>query len=479
MSRSGPIRKFAPSGSAPARHERDSRERVIGVRAPAALPGALKKPIARAVEPGPLVSPKKPCAHAHTLNTLSRTVQRIGENGAALARRRFQKGSLYFNEGKNRWEARWREDVLGPDNQVRRVQKKTIIGTRDEFPTKPRAARQLDQLLQRVNAFDYKPGRIATIAAFAEEWTEGALPLQAPSSARAARSHLRTWIKPLLGHLRWEAVTQRVVQEFVNRLAKKVSRKSVLNIVNTLAAMLRDARSWDYAAPVLRFRELRYPADAERRQRPTYTAQHVRDILERAKDPWRTLYVLLAMTGLRPGEGLGMKWCDLDFDRSLLHVNRSAWYGICKAPKTRTGRRTVPMPAALRTWLLSYRQRWQANRDGFLFATRNGRPPSTNKVQNDRLRPILEKLKIYQPTMGLYSFRHALATLLLESGASPKTTAAQLGHSDPRVTLEIYTRVVPQHHAAAIERVACELFPANCSLVTEAAEPQPQTTMLQ
>jgi integrase len=66
-------------------------------------------------------------------------------------------------------------------------------------------------------------------------------------------------------------------------------------------------------------------------------------------------------------------------------------------------------------------------------------------------RPI-SQLKI--PRCGLHAFRHFHSTMLLELGAAPQVAQAQMRHSDPRITLEVYSHVVPDSQRKAVEKVA-------------------------
>jgi integrase len=69
---------------------------------------------------------------------------------------------------------------------------------------------------------------------------------------------------------------------------------------------------------------------------------------------------------------------------------------------------------------------------GLLFTNRRKRPFSANKLREKKLRPLLMALGI--PLAGFHAFRHAVATTLIDRGASITTVGAQLRHSDPRIT---------------------------------------------
>jgi len=124
-----------------------------------------------------------------------------------------------------------------------------------------------------------------------------------------------------------------------------------------------------------------------------------------AEEPWRTIFCILTLDGLRAGEVLGLKWGDIDFDRSLLHIRRTAWYGKIQTAMNEASETVLPIPSSLLTALKNYRATWKPNGAGFLFVTRNGRPPSSNKVVEYHLWTILDALGI--PRCGLHAFRHA------------------------------------------------------------------------
>jgi hypothetical protein len=84
---------------------------------------------------------------------------------------------------------------------------------------------------------------------------------------------------------------------------------------------------------------------------------------------------------------------------------------------------------------------WRPNPEGFLFLNLNGRPYAANKVVEYGLWPVLDKLKIERA--GMHAFRHCHASLLMDVGANPTVTKTQMRHSDARVTLGIYSHVIP------------------------------------
>lgn len=385
--------------------------------------------------------------------TLLRQGQRIDEQGGSLARRRFQAGSLMLRGDS--WIGRWREDVICDGGIVKRIRRSQVIGNRAELPTRKLALRRLENVLARINAPSYRAGRVATLAEFVKRWREDILSQRKPSTSRAAESHLSKHILPQLGTKNLDEIGVETIQAFVSILSRGHSRKSVLNIVGTLSAILNTAKQWGYICEGLSLRTLALPAQQERETARYFSAEQARNIIAAAQEPFSTAFAIAAMTGIRPGELFGLKSDDIDFERKLLFVRRSAWYGKLQAPKSQASIRALPLPKSLEERLRSYFTTWRPNLVRLMFATRRGKPLSANNVVQRKLWPILDKLKI--PRCGLHAFRHTHSSLLLEVGAPATVAQAQLGHSDPRITLGVYSHVIGDSQRESVERVAQKL----------------------
>jgi len=375
----------------------------------------------------------------------------LSERGS-MARKRYQKGYVYLDGDK--WKGRYREDEITNEG-TKRVRREVILGSKREM-TKHLAERQMEIVLSRINGFNYRPGRVATFGEFIERWKTEVLTKQQPSSARAVKSHLNCYIVPQLSKLRLEQFGVENQQTFLTRVFQNgVSRKTVLNVLGTLSSILSTARDWGYICEQIDTSKLRLPPRNSRFEAPHFTVDQVQKILALAEEPWHTLFSVLALEGLRAGEALGLQWCDIDPDRQLLHVRRSAWYGKVQTTKNKASETVLPIPNALAMILREYRKHWKPNPEGFLFVTRNGRPPSSNNVVEHHLWILLDALGF--PRCGLHAFRHSHTALLLDSGATPKVVQRQLRHADARTTLEIYGHVVGDAHREAVEKVASKL----------------------
>jgi integrase len=380
-----------------------------------------------------------------------------GGQGVDLTRRRFQAGTLQLRGKKKVWVLRWREDLVGPDGAIKRVGRTTVLGTKAELPTEKLARRRADVLLARINRPDYRPAKMIGFEEFSERWREHALSQQKPSSQKVAQSHIRFHLVKHFGRMRLDQIGQEDVQQFVSTIGKKLGRHTILNILGTLFAILKTARQWGYVVNEIRQVDLTIPSSRPSRPGRFFTAENVIAILEKATDPWRTMFAVAAMTGLRPGEVLGLSTEDLDFEARQIFVRRSAWYSRLLTPKTKHSESIVPLPEPLESMLRAYLLTWQPNPNKLLFVNRKNNPYSENKIVQKRLWPILDELRI--PRCGMHAFRHAMASLLLSTGASPKVAQAQLRHADPMTTMRMYVHAVGNDQREAVEKVAVILRP--------------------
>jgi integrase len=387
-----------------------------------------------------------------------------------MARRRFQNGCLFLRGRKNRsvWVAQYRVDEVDHEGKVRRILRKEVLGSTQELKTRRLAQRELAERLERINSFSYRPGRTATLAQFLETYRRNILTLRKPSSAKAAESHLRVYLIPRLGKLKLEELEQQTIQQLVSALARRVARHTLLNVLGTLGGILKSARAYGYTCGNYLRDALVLPAPSITKQPRFFSAGEVARILSAAiEEPYHTMFSIAALTGFRAGEICGLSVDSVDMERKTITVTQSAWYGQLQAPKSKSAVRTVPIPGILCDILRAYLREWKPNPSRLLFATRTGKPHSANKVVQRKLWPILNSLKI--PRAGFHAFRHAASTLLIDLGASPATVQAQLGHSDPRITLSAYSHTVDKSQREAVERLAQILIPKDAKTLETAS----------
>ena len=193
-------------------------------------------------------------------------------------------------------------------------------------------------------------------------------------------------------------------------------------------------------------------------------AAHLLDLLDDEPIVYRTMITLLLHTGLRRGELCGLEWDDINFDLSLLDVQRTSLYlpekGVfVDETKNNTSRRVLKLtPDAVqllkryRMWQNSERLRigdqwaeeWEQHPR--LFTTWDGKPLHPSTVTG-WFHTFIERSDL--PPISIHSLRHTNATLLIAAGTNLTTVAARLGHANSTTTSKIYAHVIQSADAAA------------------------------
>jgi integrase len=294
-----------------------------------------------------------------------------------------------------------------------------------------------------------------TLAEAAEEWLVAARAeivrtrsgtAYKPSALRAYEQALRTKVLPALGRLRLSAITRSAVQDLVDALvASGRSPSTVRNAILPLRAIYRRAlgRADVLVNPTL---GLALPAPRGRRDRIA-APKEAEQLLDALGPEDRAVWATALFAGLRPGEIRGLRSRDVDFEHGLVRIEQS-WDDKAGpiAPKSRAGRRRVPLATPLRSYLAAHSLRSHARDEQLFFADAQGKVLNTTAVvrrarrswHQEGLRPI-----------GLHECRHTYAAFMIAAGVNAKALSAYMGHSSITVTLDRYGHLMPGHEGEA------------------------------
>jgi integrase len=197
---------------------------------------------------------------------------------------------------------------------------------------------------------------------------------------------------------------------------------------------------------------------------PVWSPAELARFLESAKeDPHYIAFHLAAATGLRRGELLGLRWCDIDASTGELHVVQTVievgHEARISPPKTERSRRLVALDAKTCELLAHHRataagQTAKLDDYGLVFCTSSGDPihPALFSYYFQRRVSLAGVQRI-----RLHDLRHTHATHALRAGVHPKVVSERLGHSTITITLDTYSHVLPSMQREAAEAVAALL----------------------
>ena len=246
-----------------------------------------------------------------------------------------------------------------------------------------------------------------------------------------------------------------------------LSSNTISHYHKMLSSMLSTAVKWQliYDNPCLRVDPPKVE-HSEAHYLDEVQAAHLLDLLDDEPIVYRTMITLLLHTGLRRGELCGLEWDDINFDLSLLDVQRTSLYlpekGVfVDETKNNTSRRVLKLtPDAVqllkryRMWQNSERLRigdqwaeeWEQHPR--LFTTWDGKPLHPSTVTG-WFHTFIERSDL--PPISIHSLRHTNATLLIAAGTNVRTVSSHLGHAQTSTTMNIYSHSIKSAEAAAAE----------------------------
>ena len=175
----------------------------------------------------------------------------------------------------------------------------------------------------------------------------------------------------------------------------------------------------------------------------------------------RTLVAFDGITGLRRGELIGLKWCDVDFELQI-NVTRSVVHQVVGNCKTEASQKPVPLEASVAEDLWLWKQSTPYNRpEDWVFAspwTKGKQPLWPDSLLRRWIKPAAKRVGITK-RLGWHTFRHTYSTLLRANGEDIKVVQELLRHANSKITMDVYTQALSPAKREAQNRVASMMLP--------------------
>ena len=185
----------------------------------------------------------------------------------------------------------------------------------------------------------------------------------------------------------------------------------------------------------------------------------MRAFLDHAEgETYNPLWLVLACTGLRRGEVLGLTWNALDLPNVSLRVTQAVSLengrAVIGTLKTGAAYRRVPLPevvvAALRSHLVAQVDIF-GDRQALVFPAASGGPINPNNLHRVFKRLIRTA---GLPDICIHELRHAYASLLLASGQPVNLVSQVIGHANPSTTWAFYAHTIPGQDRALANTIS-------------------------
>jgi integrase len=352
-----------------------------------------------------------------------------------------------------------------PATGKRRQQWYTVRGTKGD------AERELRERLRSLETGGYVKPQRTTVGEYLGHWVQTYATMQtSPRTAEGYRAIVGRYLIPALGGILLSQLQPQHLEKYYadalshGRLDGKggLSAQTVLHQHRVLSQALSQAVKQGLLA--------RNVAEAVAAPRPgrlqmaTLSSGDVPRFLDAARQtPYYVLFYAALYTGMRRGELLGLRWCDIDLGKASISVvqtlHRLSKGGfLIREPKSPHSRRLVALSPSLTELLRRHHAEQEAERvvlgrslagEDLVFAHSDGSPLDPSTVTH-AFGKLIRKAAL--PHVRFHDLRHTHATLMLKGGVHPKIVSERLGHANIGITLDTYSHVVPGLQEAAALR---------------------------
>ena len=344
---------------------------------------------------------------------------------------------------------------------------------RSGFPTKREAEAALAAVIVAGSSGERIEASRMTVGLFLREWLDGKVSLR-PSTRASYERYLDRYFIPHIGQIQLRQLRARDIELMYAQIrqgsGRGVKRRSAVSpaTVARVHATLKGALNL-----AVRRKQLPYnPAlgvELETARRPPiapYELEELGRFLDEAgRHPLGVLFEVMALTGLRRGEAVGLRWQDVDLTRAQITVRQQVVVveGVLLVgpPKTHSGEhRRVDLDRGTVRLLTPHQARqleqladvgMTAPADDRVFTGPLGRGISPEHVTR-QFKVIAKRAGL--PVKRLHDLRHGAASLQLAAGVDIAVVSKRLGHSTITLTTDTYSHLLRGVGADAAERSA-------------------------
>ena len=329
--------------------------------------------------------------------------------------------------------------------------------------TKKRARERLREIEEQVARGLYLPEkRIPTFKRVAKDWLVYKQPNIRPNTWLMYEGHIRLHFEEF-NKILVNRITTAGVEKFINdRVNDGMNITTLRKIIVCLNQIMQYAVRHGYILnnPVRDAERPRGKGEIEESKIQILKPPEINSLLGVVKNQkYKTLFMLAIFSGARQGELLGLKWADVDWKNSQIHIQRTYGKGTFYKPKTKTSNRKIDIGPSMMKALKKWRLPCPLNDLDLIFPSEAGNPLAEAPMVRKFFKPALKKAGLSD--MRFHDLRHTMASLMIEQGENIVYIQRQLGHSSPTVTLNVYAHLINEVNQEAALRLENTIFSTN------------------
>lgn len=327
-------------------------------------------------------------------------------------------------------------------------------------------AERLAEQLAAERSERMEDSRSLTLGAFlTQRWLPGKRYAVAETTWNGYAGKIRSHVLPTLGKVPIRRLKPDQLDRLYDRMlhptgnSRPLAPKTVLEVHQVIHSALREAERLGIVPRNVAL--LAHPPRSRgipRQERKSWTAEELQTFLQAAASHRLfPVFWLIAYSGMRRNEVLGLQWGDLDVKKGTVAISRGlvdVGYEIRqtrgKTPRSRRpvdlDRTTLELLASWRAWRLAEAKSLGAIPSEWMFSDHRGEPVHPQSL-SQAFKRIVNRADV--PALTFHELRHTHATLLLKERVPIKVVTERLGHSNPAYTMATYQHVLPGMQAEA------------------------------
>ncbi|HHX0240056.1 TPA: tyrosine-type recombinase/integrase [Enterococcus faecalis] len=347
---------------------------------------------------------------------------------------------------------------------------KNVYRKRQGFKTKKQAQIALAEILKDIeeNGLDNKPS-VLTFKQLYEKWLAQQRLNVKPSTIALNRRFIERHVLPYIGECKLDEITVIQCQDLVNEWFKQ-GYKQYTYFRKTTSQIMRYGESMELMHNNPMSKTIVPKRQEKENKLQFYTKEELTHFFDCLKQYGNfkqlAFFRLLAFTGCRKSEILALQWKDLDILKKSVIIGKTLALDeynniLIQTPKTSSSTRSISLDnetiKIMSKWRTIQRSDYfqmgfnTSSEEQYIF-TNDRNELYYPQVVNDWLNYLIKKYKL--PRITPHHFRHTHASLLLQAGVPVKEVSERLGHKDVKITLEIYSHVMPEEAEKTADKFA-------------------------
>jgi len=352
------------------------------------------------------------------------------------------------------------------------ITEKKIVTTRKGFDTKAEARLEFDKLKASILKGSKKK-RTITFQELYDDWLEQHRKSVKSSTVATNRRFIEGHVLPKFGKLKLDQITVSFCQKCVNEWHDKYKQYHYIRRATAQVMTYGVSMELMESNPM---KKTILPRKKEEEKKPNfYSKDELHDFMTFVKTldnyKYYAFFRLLAITGMRKSEALGLYIKDLNIFNKTLTIGKTIAIDeydqvVLQTPKTKNSYRTI----SLDDETIRILQKWFSiqKEDYFKlgFNTSKAKQLMFSNMSNDLYYPQVvndwldwiydkaEKEGLTLKRISPHGFRHTACSLMFEAGATINEVQKRLGHKDVKTTMNIYSHVTPQQAENTSQKLA-------------------------